>query len=286
MEGVAGWSAGDAYAKGGDRSMGLTDKASVFETLGRVFTGVDDTPVLSPDTDVTVALRHMVGHRLTALPVVENNHLRGVFSVWALLLHLETAPTVKLSDLQVYDLMESTAPVTVEDHIQGVLSRLERNEVIVLNSPHGLQGIVTPARMLAYFSRLTRPYVLLREIEFALRAILTGCLSDGLPAAAAAALTTKYTRQGRSTPERLQEMEFSDYGNIITNEQLWPRFRGVMGNNRKLVLSRFSALAKLRNSVFHFRDDLSLSEFDRLARDRDWMLAALERMAATEALNA
>jgi CBS domain-containing protein len=265
-----------AVAQAGEREVGyspMDDSPNPFQDVGRIFPGEVNLTSIAPSTTVTEALRIMVGNRFSQLPVVSNGVVRGVFSHWSLAHHLLDSPKLAPHDLFVEDVMEPLPFVTVQDSLDTVLEHLNRHDAVLVTSPHGLQAVATASDVLNYFDRVARPFVLLQEIELSLRALLRGCLTDAeLKACAEHALRSKYGGDASRVPSRLEDMSFEEYRTITSAKENWPLFEGVLGRSRELVASKLSRVRDIRNSIFHFREPVSVFDHETLTTTRNWLL--------------
>ncbi|MGE3834542.1 MAG: CBS domain-containing protein [Acidimicrobiia bacterium] len=244
---------------------------SPFHDVGSIFPGDVELCSVAPSTTVTEALRLMAPNRYSQVPVIENGRVRGVFSLWSLAHHLLGSPNLAPNDLAVEDVMERLPVVTVEDPLDLVLEHLNRHDAVLVESPHGIQAIATGTDVLNYFYRIARPFVLLQEIELALRGLIEACVSEAeLAQCIDRALRKKYEGRG-DPPERLREMTFEDYRSIVSAKDNWHFFDGVLGRNRELVASKLEQIRRIRNDVFHFRDPVSVIDHETLAGTRYWL---------------
>jgi CBS domain-containing protein len=244
-----------------------------FHDVGSIFP--DDVTVVTVDPSSTVgeALKLMLEKRYSQVPVMANGKVRGVFSLWSLAQHLADFPRVEVHGLAVEDVMETLPQVTVDDPLDVVLEQLVRHEAVLVASPRGLQAIATATDILAYFYRIARPFVLLQEIEGAVRELIQLCIApDALSQAIETCLKQKYEAKRDRPPHDLYEMTFDDYRTIICSRDHWPTFEGVLGRSRELVSGKLDRVRDIRNSVFHFREDVSVSDHQTLAATRQWLL--------------
>lgn len=260
---------------------------SPFHDVGSVFPGEVNVVSVPSHTSVEVALRLMQEKRFSQLPVMEDGQVIGVFSLWSLTENLVSAPGMKiealLKDLQVGDLMEQLPRVTVNESIHSILGHLGRYEAVLVNSSHGLQGVATSTDVLRYFYQVARPYILLQEVELALRNLIERCAPDlTLKQCIDRALVKSYEAKQRVAPKNLTEMSFEDYRTIIICSSNWPIFEGLLGKNREMVAAKLERLRRIRNDVFHFRNDVSLSDHQHLATSRDWLLGKLKSRVQCE----
>lgn len=247
----------------------------VFHDVGSLFPGEVEVRSVTPATLVTEALQLMNEHRYSQVPVIENGILRGVFSLWSLAQHVAAYPKLPLHSLPVDEVMEDLPRVTVDDNLDHVLEQLKRHEAVLVSSPHGLQAIATAFDVLAYFYRLARPYVLLQEIELALRAVIERRITEPeLGDCIGKSLAGKYEAKGQPMPAKLTEMSFDDYRSLVTSKHGWPYFEGFLGKNKDLVAAKLDSVRQTRNKVFHFRGDISVLEHQTLAAVREWLFRA------------
>jgi hypothetical protein len=253
-----------------------------FHDVGSVFPGEVSIEHVKPRTPAGEAIKLMLEKRFSQLPVIENGEVLGVFSLWSLTQHLVLSPGIKvdtlLKDMEVGELMEQLPKVTVKDSVHSILGLLERHDAVLVDSPHGLQAVATSSDVLRYFYKVARPYILLQEIELALRNLIELCApEEKLKQCIDRALAKSYEARKWSVPTNLKEMSFEDYRAIIICSANWPVFEGLLGHNRDLVSAKLERLREIRNEVFHFRSDISLLDHQHLATSRDWLLGKLKR---------
>jgi CBS domain-containing protein len=254
----------------------------IFHDVGNLFPGEVEVVSVPPRMAVGDALQLMRERRFSQLPVVENGEVLGVFSLWSLAENLALFPQSKvqsmLQEMEVQELMEQLPRVTVKDSIHSILSRLERHDALLVDSPRGLQAIATPSDVLRYFYRVARPFILLQEIELALRSLIEICAPDDkLQTCIERALSKTYQGRGRTLPTNLLEMTFEEYRTIITCVDNWPMFEGTLGHNRDLISAKLERLRIIRNEVFHFRSEITVLDYQHLATAREEFLGKLRR---------
>jgi CBS domain-containing protein len=249
-----------------------------FHDVGSVFPGEVNITGVTPKTRVGEALKLMLEERFSQLPVMDNGEVLGVFSLWSLAHQLALAPDLKVQELEVGELMEQLPKVTVKDSVHSILNLLDRHDALLVDSPHGLQAVVTPIDVLQYFYRIARPFILIQEIELALRNLLEMCAPGAkLQGCINHAMAKECEKRGKPVPTSLNDLTFVHYQKIITCSDNWPVFEGLLGNNSQLVFTKLDRLREIRNKVFHFQSTVSLLDHQHLATSRDWLLGKLKR---------
>ena len=262
-----------------------------FHDVGNLFPGEVKVTFVTPRTSVGEALRLMREKRFSQIPVMNDGEVEGVFSLWSLTENLALFPNLKVEDvlekMEVGELMEQLPKVTVKDSVHSILTQLERHDALLVDSPHGLQAVVTPSDVLRYFYKVARPFILLQEVELALRSLIEVCApEDRLRECIERALDKSYEARKKVPPATLKEMTFEDYRAIIICNDNWPLFEGTLGHNRDLVSAKLERMRIIRNQVFHFRSDISVLDYQHLATTREELLGKLRRaLARTEAAN-
>ncbi len=257
--------------------MSESEEFGPFHQVGNIFPGETSVETVEPGTPALRALRIMLERGYSQLPVLDEERVLGVFSLWTFARSVGTTPELNLRKLEVQDAMEQVPNVTVMDGIDHVRSALERSEAVLVTSPHGLQAIATAWDLFDYFYRVARPFILLQEIEMSLRDLIHRSAPGGkLAKCIEVSIAQKYEAQAKETPTRLQDMSFEDHIMIIVSHSNWPLFQGVLGANRELFKIKLQQIREIRNKVFHFREDISVLEYATLAWTRDWLFGKME----------
>jgi len=243
-----------------------------FLDVGSIFPGEVEPVCVEPLTPASEALRTMLTHRYSQLPVVSDGMIRGVFSHWSLTQHLVNHPKLALRDVAVEDVMEELPSVTVHDSLDTVLAYLEKFDAVLVTSPRGLQAVATSYDALVFFYGVARPIVLLQEIELSLRSLISSCLNhEELMACIEASMGARYATLNRPLPTSLQQLTFDEYRSLISANKNWRHFDGVLGRNRALVNSKLEVARRIRNQIVHFREPLSVEDYETLVTTRNWL---------------
>lgn len=256
-----------------------SNRQSPFLKVGRLFPQEVEPLCIQPAMAVKDALRLMVENRYSQLPVLEDGEVLGAFSFWSLAEHMVHHPNVAVDDLVVDDVIQKLPSVTVEDSLHSLLKLVEDAEAVFLVSPRGIQAVITAWDVLDYFYKVAKPYVLLWEIELALRdAITYGAPDERLAQTIERAIGQKYRDASEPLPLTLHDLSFEDYRMIIVHSENWALFEGVLGHNRQLVGSKLKGVRDIRNRVFHFKDDITIGDHQDLMAVQEWLHDRLSRL--------
>jgi CBS domain-containing protein len=219
----------------------------------------------------------MKEHQFSQLPVVVGREVLGIFSYRTfagavVTLGKTASQKQKFNPLEllVEDCMEKPTFARVTDEFAAWFDFIDKHDAVLVGEPNRLQGIVTAMDILRYLYGVASPYVLLGEVELALRALIESAVNpDTLAACIEECLKNKYKDR---LPTRLEEMTFNDYVQIICSESSWEHFQPVMGGTRVRIRTKLEQLRDIRNVLFHFKRGLTMEEYETLAAGRDWML--------------
>ena len=261
-------------------------EAAAATVLGEIFQRVtqllpQDQGLLRIDagTSALEALRKLGHHSYSQAPVMRGELCLGVFSYRSFARAVAAFPDARSSvgSVSVEDCLERLPYVRLEDNIEDIFDQLDRYDAVLVGEPARLLALVAPMDALYYLYGLANGYVLMRQIELAIRHVIristdAGSLADCI----AASIEQKYVKQGRHAPQRLEDMDFSDVSSLITGGKTRHHFTPVLGENHDLVKARLAPLASIRNDLFHFRRPVSAEEYETLAITRNWLLLRIE----------
>jgi CBS domain-containing protein len=255
----------------------MTDRP--FYDVGDLFSGDNSVLPIPPSTTVGEALKKMLDDRASQLPVVEGGKVKGFFSLWSVAQFLSLPVRKKMKDgfqdVEVGELLMEVHKVNVTDSLDSTVKQLNLYEALLLVSSNRLEAVLTARSVLNYYYNEARPYMLLREIELALRILIQRCASEQFKQCIVRALG-HYYGPNKKPPERLEEMSFDDYRSIITFPDNWPIFMRLLGQNRILADMKLEKTRQIRNIAFHFRRKVTSEESDYLLTTRNWLKEKLE----------
>jgi hypothetical protein len=229
---------------------------------------------IPPSTRASDALRLMKEFGYSQLPVVHNDEVVGVFSHRSFadgVLDLEGMNKLRAEELPVSDFVEQLSFVDVRSDPDEILDRLDTDNAVLVGSPATLVGIATPMDALRYFHRITSAFLVLQEIELAIRALLGYVYSDERLTEVLRRIALARQQERRRSLTRIEDLSFGDYVQLIGNEETWSQLQDVFGTSRELVLAKLRPINELRNDAFHFRRELVKDDYDRLTSTRGWL---------------
>src|SRR5262249_1296609 len=146
------------------------------------------------------------------------------------------------ADLPVDECMEEFQFARVTAEMKEVFEAMDRDNGILIGSPDKLQGILTPMDFLRYLYDVASPFVMISEIELALRALIRISVSESELSECSVRSLAQHYGSDDKVPKSLEEMTFSDYKSILQHGQNWPKFQGVFGGNRQLTAGKLNEI--------------------------------------------
>ncbi len=250
--------------------------AEIVHSLSRLLPDNQDLTWVEADMAVADALVVLQRTGFSQAPVRQGTRCVGVFSYRSFARMATTAGnTGPLADRTVADCIEKIHFASVEERIEDIFDNLDKFDAVLVGSRDDTRGLVTGMDALRYLFELANGYVLMRQIELGLRHAILICVDDDrgwLAESIGRVLAKKYEGSKRPTPQRLRDMEMTDLISLITSGPTCKRFVRVFGPNTLGVKGWLSPLPEIRNDLFHFKQSLSVDDYERLATTRDWLL--------------
>jgi len=222
------------------------------------------------------ALKRMKSDKFSQLPIVVGREVLGLFSYRSfanavvVLSQKASDHTLNPLELLVEDCLEKPEFARVTDEFSEWFETIDKYDAVLVGEPNRLQGIVTAMDILRYLYGVASPFVLLAEIELSLRGLIQSAVE---PNELSKCIEKCNEEKGvRRVPSRLNEMTFGAYLRVITHERNWEQFQPFFGGSRMRTMAKLEQLRDLRNTIFHFKRELSVVEHETLADGREWML--------------
>jgi CBS domain-containing protein len=246
----------------------------LFQRLNRIIPEDQQLQILPADTPVQSALDLMKHKGFSQVPITEGREIIGVFSFRSFslgVLRFEDERTNVLK-LTVADFLEDIPFRSVNDPFDDVIDDVEEHDAVLVGSPEELTAIVTAMDILRYLYGVTSPFVVIAEVELAVRALMTWSASTvQLQDCIKKSLSQRY--QPDDLPKGVDDLTFSDYASVMGYDENWKtHFKDTFGSTRADVRAKLERVAEIRNFLFHFRREITLDEFEELTLVRDWLL--------------
>ena len=203
--------------------------SSLFHRLSRIIRDDQELTTLPSNTPVSDAIRLMEEKGFSQIPIREGSHIVGVFSYRSFAVQSVGFgdPKARPVDLTIGDFAEDLPFVSPFNFFHEVIDKLDRYDALLLGTPENSVAIVTAMDILRYLYGATSPYVLVAEIELAIRALMSRCMEGRTTRDLfESCLKSKY---GDNLPAKLEDLTFDDYQTIITNKSNWDVFKDAFG---------------------------------------------------------
>ena len=166
---------------------GERDDASltnVFHRLNSVLPDNQRVVTVPPETTASDAIQLMQEHGFSQLPVVVKDEVLGLFSyrsfAHAVLELVSEAGNCRTmpSDLTVAECIEKAEFARVTDEFSQWFDALDVRDAVLVGGPNRLLGIVSAMDLLRYLYGVASPFVMVAEIELAIRAIIRHVIDE------------------------------------------------------------------------------------------------------------
>ncbi len=260
----------------------------LFHLIRNVLPDEQEPLHFCPDKPVSEALSEMWEKNFSQVPVVAGREVLGVFSYRSFASGIVKLPESEKKPLAlpVEEFLEDLKFAQITDDLAVLIDELDIKDAILVGLSDRLQGIVTTVDALKYFYRVASPYIMLYEIELAIRELIRDSVSnDELEVCIEKSLKSHYEKSGIKLPACLEEMTLNDYIMLIRFKGTWEKFKASFGGNGNLVYTKLKHLPTLRNVVFHFKREITVEEYDSLRYVRDWLLKRIRRIEGNKDIN-
>jgi len=265
----------------------MNDTLELFHMVNRMLPEEQDVLSVSPETSARAAIALMQKHGYAQLPVKEASTVLGIFTYRAFALEAAqiTDSRLDVASLPVEEFLEHETPpayARLTDEFTSLIDVLNRRDSVIVSGPEELVAIVTPMDVLRYLHSVANAFVLIEEIEVALRSLLAASMHDRelFERCVGNALSVKY--KDRELPGRLEEMTFDDYIGLLRDGRNWDHFKPVFGGTRDRTRAKLEPVRDLRNVIFHFRREISVEDHELLAARRNWLLRCVRKLHARQ----
>lgn len=267
-----------------DAARELDLASELFHRINRVIPQNQSLLTVPPKHRARDAIAQMSEYGYSQVPVVDNDKVLGVFSYRSF---AHVAATMKLEelnqdrcspgDLPVDEFLEQFEFARVTAEMSHVFDFMDRDNGVLIGTAERLVGVLTPMDFLRYLHEVASPFVLVSEIELALRELIRIALTpEQIVVAAERCLVP---RDG-TVPTSLEEMSFENYRSLLSNGDTWKEFEPVFGSTRNRTSAKLKEVGAIRNDLFHFKRDPTVQDHQTLASRRNWLLIKIKQVEA------
>ena len=258
--------------------------SELFHRINRIIPQNQVLLTVPPDCRASEAVALMQQHGYSQVPVVDNGEVLGVFSFRSFARHaagttLEEWTRQKCApgDLRVDDCLEQFQFARVTEEMVSVFDAMDRDNGVLVGTPERLVGVLTPMDFLRYLYQVASPFVMVSEIELALRALIRIAMSqEEIVIAAKRCLSSVYGGEDK-VPTALEDMTFDNYQSLISFGDNWTHFDPVLGGTRTRASGKLKEINAIRNDIFHFKREITLQDHQTLADHRNWLLNKIKQ---------
>ncbi len=261
--------------------------SELFHRINRVIPQNQVVLSVPPNCPVREAVSLMKKNGYSQVPVVKNDEVLGIFSFrsfakGAASLTLEDCTKQRCApgDLSVDEFMEQFEFARVTDEMVRVFDAMDRDNGVLIGSPDRLVGVLTPMDFLRYLYQVASPFVMVSEIELALRALIRAALSEEqIVVAAKRSLASGYGSEEK-VPMTLEDMSFDNYRSMVAHGDNWVDLEPVFGGTRTRTSAKLKEIGAIRNDLFHFKREIIVLDHETLASHRNWLLNKIKQAGA------
>src|SRR5438034_237221 len=159
--------------------------SELFHRINLIIPPNQELLSVPPTCRVRDAVALMRKHGYSQVPVVQSGEVLGVFSYRSFAKEAASATLEELDkqrcapgDLHVDEFLEQFEFARVTEEMNRVFDAMDRDNGVLVGTPDRLIGILTPMDFLRYLYQVASPFVLVSEIELALRALIRVALSE------------------------------------------------------------------------------------------------------------
>ena len=217
-----------------------------------VLQAANSRPVsIKRDESLSKAYTHMISHDFSQLPVMQSDRKPEGFVSWKT---IGTAISLNRPLEKVRDVMDRDVTVLKADTpLFDAVGAIVANEfVLVEGVGQKITGLVTTSDISLQFNELSKPFLLLAQIEGHLRRLISDKFDQDDIAAAANPSDTDRNVEGVS------DLTFGEYIRLLQPEERWNKLGVHL--DRKVFLERLERIRVIRNNVMHFDPDALDSE--------------------------
>jgi len=214
---------------------------------------------ISQNENVANAVGMLIDSRFSQLPVKNSeDKVVGIFSYRSLAkknYSLRGRP-IDFRTLLVGACLEPAKYISPEEYIDtSSAADFRQDDYVLVGSPEKVIGILAIADVFERLNEFAEAFVLLHEIEIAIRELIEKALGEDGLTSALARINERNRNSGHTKRqlESIKDCNFSDYLSLIAGKD-WESFESYFEFSKKdLINEELKNINTIRNDVFHFR---------------------------------
>jgi CBS domain-containing protein len=247
------------------------------------------TPVCVNKNDtVALALALMIEHDYSQLPVIKKQDgfevPEGMITYEGILRGIRNFK-LSIDDLKVRDVMVEAKAFTIADDLFDILDRLKNTNAVLIISDEipELVGIVTSYDTTDYFRNRTEDLMRVEDIEVTIKDLIREAYintdseldNDKLTQA-----ISKVSHRSQGERQKFGDLSMAEYINLLTLPESWDFFQKIFKLSRESVRELLNGIREIRNSLAHFRGDITAEQRDKLKFGTEWLSRCQEEYQA------
>ena len=237
---------------------------------------------------VSMALAIMIQYDYSQLPVIKKEDKfdipEGMITYEGILRGIRNFKA-RIEDLRVRDVMVPVPTYNVEDDLFDILDRLKDTNAVLISGVYGpdLVGIVTSYDTTEYFRDRTEDLMRVEDIELMIKEfiktayleengeVVLSKLNDAANNISHAAWNNENQKE-----KTFEDLSLSEYIALLLCKENWEHFASIFRVQRNFITELLNSVREIRNSLAHFRGDLSAEQRDKLKFANEWLTKCQE----------
>ena len=238
--------------------------------VGNVKSATGGLTSVKPNASLQEAMTLLMSRNYSQLPVMTSERdARGVIS-WK---SIGARLAANITSGEVRNFMDGVRELPVDSSLFAAIPIIAEHGYVLVRAPDRIySGIVTASDIAFQFEDISKPFLLLAEIENQLRALIQR------------KLTKEDVKKANSdeflSPDfaSMHNLTFANCVNALSHAENWTKLN--LGLDRKIYCTELAEINKIRNSVIHFNPDPPDQTAMRRLHDVSNMLATLRHVGA------
>ena len=227
------------------------------------------TPIsVNPDDDLSKAITIMMSSKYSQLPVMTGERtVKGIIT-WESIAKKFALGHASDTHKKVKDFMSQNYFISEDKSILEVISDVLKYDCVLLkNTENKITGIVTKSDLTKTFGKLSRPFILLEEIESHIRSILKNKVTKKQ--------IDQYIKiEDNRKISSVDDLTLGEYVRLLEVEEIWNNTGSQL--NKVEFTKKLHEIREIRNSVMHFdpeginqQEEEALDDFCSFLKDID-----------------